>query len=490
MRQTLFYLPTQIAGYPLFGTGILFWIILLVGIFTVARNLIFRKSPGDAIFYASLTALGLLLVRFVGPSIAEVNGFPIRGYGVFLTVALAVAGGLSLWRGKKLWNFPPDRLFTVLFVAAVFGIIGARCFYVVQYWHEYASDNLRDTILAVVNLTNGGLVVYGSIIGGAVATIVYLLVKRIPVLPTLDLLIPAVMLGVAIGRLGCLMNGCCFGGPCDLPWAISFPPGSPAYMQQLDEGVISLYGVTLAPPNVSDDEKTLFSLKTKHVNLASEIPSQVVVASVDPGSEAEEAGIKPGDRIIEMGIVPKGFLKSEDATRAAFDQRTISRFRAANNAQVFYFFLNIWNENAENDVWLVLQEQTGVAGSEPGKTRNIVFHPTHAKARPVHPTQIYSSVNAFIIFCILIIVARFAKRDGLVLGVALVLYPLNRFCLELLRTDEESFCGTGLTVSQCVSVCVLFLGIALLTWTFTHKPKQALAGFFTEESETVQAKRS
>ena len=123
MRQTLFYLPTQIAGYPLFGTGILFWIILLVGIFTVARNLIFRKSPGDAIFYASLTALGLLLVRFVGPSISEVNGFPRSRRRSFAL------------EGEKALEFSARQ--------AVYGIVRRR-----SLWHYRRAMFLRRPILA------------------------------------------------------------------------------------------------------------------------------------------------------------------------------------------------------------------------------------------------------------------------------------------------------------------------------------------------------
>lgn len=498
MRQTLLYLPTQIAGVPIFGMGILFWIILLAGLFAIVKCLIQRKNVGDVPFYALITALGLVVVRFVGPGLAEHDGFPIRGYGVFLTLAIALSGLVVIWRGKKLWNYPADTLFSALFISAIFGLVGARCFYVAQYWQDYQCGNLRDTILSAINIANGGLVVYGSIIGGIVSAVVYLYVKRIPILPTLDLAIPALMLGIAVGRIGCLMNGCCFGSPCDLPWAITFPAGSPAYMQQLDEGVISLYGITLAPPTSdaesaeSEKDKEIFSLKSKHVHLASETPSSIVVASVDSGSAAEEAGIKSGDRICEMGIVPKGFLSSDDSMRDAFEKRKITRFTATNNAQVFYFFLNIWGGDAENDVWLVVQSpeendaNAGEAGAshELTRMRNVVFHPAPSKARPVHPTQVYSSVNAFVIFCLLLFLSKFVKRDGGLFGLGALLYAINRFCLELIRTDEESFHGTGLTVSQCVSLCIAVGAIALLVWVYVNPPKYKLKGFFpVEKSE-------
>lgn len=476
MKQTLFFIPTQICGVPLFGSGILFWGVLIFGVIAILRSLINRKDFGDACFYAFITALGVGVIRFIGPHLAETDGFPIRGYGVFLTIAILAAGSLTIWRGKRLWNYPVDLLFSLLFVAAIFGIIGARAFYVTEYWQDYQTGSLRDTILSVVNITNGGLVVYGSIIGGTIAAIVFLFVKKTPIIATLDLLLPAVILGVSIGRLGCLMNGCCFGSPCEYPWAITFPNGSPAYMQQLTEGKIPLYGITLSPAEFSssDDESNLFSLKTKHVNLASEIPSKVIVADVSQGSEAERAGVRPGDEICEIGLLNKN---TANDSKGSPDVAKIDRYRVDCNAQVFYFFLNIWQEDETRDVWLSLNNKEDANAP----ARNVVFHPTPSKALPVHPTQIYSSVNAFIIFCILLVVAKYARRDGIVLGVGMLLYPINRFCLELLRTDEESFCGSGLTVSQCVSVGIIILGVLVLLKTFLTPPRRALEGFFPVE---------
>ena len=96
MRSTLFHIPTQIAGLPLFGEGILYWAILGVGLLAVVRGVLQRKSLSDVVFYALITALGMALMRFVAPSLLEADGFPIRGYGVFLTIAIAAAGGLDL----------------------------------------------------------------------------------------------------------------------------------------------------------------------------------------------------------------------------------------------------------------------------------------------------------------------------------------------------------------------------------------------------------
>ncbi|MBQ9799791.1 MAG: prolipoprotein diacylglyceryl transferase [Thermoguttaceae bacterium] len=517
MKQTLFYLPTEIFDLPLFGAGLLFWLILLLGAVSVLRSLL-RKRSDDALFYATITALGVFIVRVVGPRIAESGGFPIRGYGVFLTLAIALSTLLTIWRAKRRWNYPADAILGIVFVAAFCGICGARLFYVVEYWPDVRAATFGATLINIVDVTNGGLVVYGSILGGIAAVVAYLALKKLPILATLDLFAPALLLGVSIGRIGCLMNGCCFGGPCDAPWGIVFPAGSPAHQLQMEEGATSLYGLTLALPETStqtvqtaenaktsqtaDAKKDVLPLKGAHKNLATETFAPVYVAAVDAGSAAEEAGIVPGARICELGLVPRGLLAADAKARRA----EIRRYRPKNNAQVFYFFLHIWAGSPDFDVWAVVQDpptapetsenaqtekneppQTDdataktdktVSTASPGKLREIVFRPAPSTARPVHPTQLYSSTTAFLLCLVLLGIARVVKRDGLVFASLLILYPINRFCLELIRVDEESFLGTGLTVSQCVSLGLLAVGLALFVWLKATPPRQALAGFF------------
>ena len=519
MKQTLFYLPTEIFNLPLFGSGLLFWTILLLGAISVLRALL-RKRSDDALFYATITALGVFIVRVVGPRVAESGGFPIRGYGVFLMLAIALSTLLTIWRAKRRWNYPVDAILGIVFVAAFCGICGARLFYVVEYWPDVRAATFGATLINIVDVTNGGLVVYGSILGGIAATVAYLALKKLPILATLDLFAPALLLGVSIGRIGCLMNGCCFGGPCDAPWGVVFPAGSPAHQLQMEEGATSLYGLTLALPETStqtsptaedvqtaqnaqtaDAKKDVLPLKGAHKNLATETFAPVYVAAVDGGSAAEEAGIVPGARLCELGLVPRGLLAADAKARRA----EIRRYRPENNAQVFYFFLHIWAGSPDFDVWAVVQDpptapetsenaqteksettqpaetakiaQTGKTAPT-GKLREVVFRPVPSTARPVHPTQLYSSATAFLLCLVLLGIARVVKRDGLVFASLLILYPINRFCLELIRVDEESFLGTGLTVSQCVSLGLLAVGLSLFVWLKATPPRQALAGFF------------
>ena len=72
---------------------------------------------------------------------------------------------------------------------------------------------------------HGGLVYYGGLIGSTIAGLTYLALKKAPVWKIADILAPSIALGCVFGRIGCLLNGCCYGYACDLPWAIHFPAG-------------------------------------------------------------------------------------------------------------------------------------------------------------------------------------------------------------------------------------------------------------------------
>jgi len=91
----------------------------------------------------------------------------------------------------------------------VAGIAGARLFYVIQKRDEFFNGAPPlEMILSMVNMTKGGLVVYGSLIGGSLAALIFLKLNKLPILKIADLMAPGMVLGLAIGRLGCLMEWC------------------------------------------------------------------------------------------------------------------------------------------------------------------------------------------------------------------------------------------------------------------------------------------
>lgn len=138
-------------------------------------------------------------------------------------MALAFFAGLwTATRRARIANIPGEVIADVTLWLMIGSIIGARIVYVTTYWQtEFAGHKFSE----VFAIWNGGLVYYGGLIGAAVAGIFYLRWKKLPVWRIADVLAPSIALGSVFGRIGCLLNGCCYGKFCSLPWAVHFPEG-------------------------------------------------------------------------------------------------------------------------------------------------------------------------------------------------------------------------------------------------------------------------
>lgn len=170
----------------------------------------------------------------IDPVLVHLGHVEVRWFSVL--VALAVAAGWLLGiREARRKGLDVERLQGVLIWILIGGIGGARLFHVVDRWELYAADPVR--ILAV---WEGGIAIWGAILGGLAAASVYLLRHGIPLRPTLDAAAPALLLGQGLGRLACIPNGDAFGAPADLPW--SFIYTNPASMVPAE-----LLGVPLHP---------------------------------------------------------------------------------------------------------------------------------------------------------------------------------------------------------------------------------------------------
>ncbi|MDO5552701.1 MAG: prolipoprotein diacylglyceryl transferase [Planctomycetia bacterium] len=455
MRQTLFYIPSLVGGYPLFGFGLAFWGILLFTAAAIIVNRMRRGTSADCWNWLTTGMAAAAVVAFVLPVVAEPQGLPVRGYGVFLMLGIASAAWLLVWRGRRLWKISSDSLLTAAAVSVLFGVLGARIFYICEYWHEVRGETIQATLVNMINVTRGGLVVYGSIIGGILALVVYLLWKKMPVLATLDLFAPALLLGLAFGRLGCLMNGCCFGGPCEHWPGVVFPPGSPAHVRQMELGQTAIGGIWLVPERHED--KTLFKLKESRSVPGGRSVGPVCIREFDPQLGAQEMGLAPGVSLLAAALCPADLPTGELTAREAAG---IPVFQIGCNED---FILLMAGRRPDQRLLLVTGPLATNASAQPGDdpVRYFALEPVPDRVLPVHPTQIYSSLSAFVLCLILILLSRFYRKDGLVLASLFLLYPVNRFLLELVRTDEGSFLGTGLTVAQCISIIGFAIGLAL-----------------------------
>ena len=431
MRQTLCYIPETLFGLPLFGWGLGLGLLLLLIALSHCYQYARHRKTGDVGGSIVLLIIGGAILLFVLPNLAEPErGIPIRGYGMCLFTAIIAAFLLAFHLAKR-QNIDTEKLYSLGFWAIISGFIGARLFYVTEYWQEIFWFNhegqllLRESLVNVLNFFQGGLVVLGSIFGGALGAFIFMRCNKMPVLRTFDILVPAMALGSAIGRIGCLLNGCCFGCVTDVPWGIVFPPGSLAHAHQIARHDVFYCGLKF-------DEKIIGGKKV------------LVIAAVQPGSEAESLGLKPKMPLRSIaGWTPQ--------TRQAAVQLLLDTQRTTPGEAVPFEFYQSSDR--------VVPHQLAPAASE---------------VLPVHPTQIYSSILALLLCGTLVFLGSlrfYQRRAGLVFASFLILYSVGRFLIEFVRTDEDSFFGTGLTISQNVSILVCLAGIVLFVYVVIRLQK-------------------
>ena len=177
------------------------------------------------------------------PVLFTVGPVTIYSYGVMLVTCVLAGVWLACRDAGRL---PPERRALAAdriadWAAAVLlgGILGGRVLYVALHWPLFAAAPLQ-----AFAIWRGGLVWYGGFAGGALGAWLYLRAHRVPFLQAADQLIPFVALSHAIGRVGCFLNGCCYGRPTEAWYGVQFPgqPGPVIPTQLLEAvGLVALF---------------------------------------------------------------------------------------------------------------------------------------------------------------------------------------------------------------------------------------------------------
>ncbi|MEM7475120.1 MAG: prolipoprotein diacylglyceryl transferase family protein [Planctomycetota bacterium] len=408
MRSTLFYIPHELFGLPVFGFGLLLGLVVIA--YAGWAAWVYSKTQSTDDIMGSLPVVGIAaaVIIFLLPNVEQrlqddtILGLPVRGYGVMVVAGLMCGVGITVARGRQL-GMHPDTVIGLGFWMMFVGVLGARVFYVVQKWNEFSSwqDMLK--------LTEGGLVIYGGVMGGMVAGFVYCRRKNLKLLVMADLVAPGFLIGQSLGRIGCLLHGCCFGGVCeaDLP-AIQFPHGSGPYQAQLASG--ELLGIAT--------EK-------------SKLPARIT--KVASGSLAEERGIAAGSNL--SAVFMSAVEKDKDSIPTAPD--------------------SLYSEVVVD-----------------GVRQNFLPSELPAKSLPTHPSQVYSAINAALLCLLIWFLQPFPARDGMVFCIAIICYTSSRFLMELVRSDEQGQLGTGLTIAQLLSIAAITSAVTGLLWLKNQPPNR------------------
>ncbi|MBI9017468.1 MAG: prolipoprotein diacylglyceryl transferase [Phycisphaerae bacterium] len=314
----------------------------------------------------------------------------IQSYGTMMALGFVFAVMLARHLAKK-QNENPEIIMNFALWAMLCGVGGARLFHAIHHHQEY------DSFIEFFMVWKGGLEFLGGVIATIIFAFFYFRKLKKSVLKFFDILAPALMIGLAFGRVGCLMNGCCFGATTDKPWAITFP----AINYRTDNA-----------PGKQKNKEPQYSHPFYH---------QLVS---DPQR-------RPG----------KGPLLElpEEYYQSGYDE---------NNDKVRY----------------------PIAPSELPEKQLHDLKCGCYKMHPIHPTQIYSTINGLLAAGVLLLLMRRKKFHGMITAAMLIWYGIARFILESLRADNPIE-KTGFTISQNLGILSVLIGLGLLIYLYKTQPR-------------------
>lgn len=176
----------------------------------------------------------------------QLGPITVYTYGAMMVIAFLVATRCMEQDAKrlppKLVALQPSQVIDWACLVMLGGVAGARALYVAQFWPFY-----REHFLESFAIWHGGLIWYGGFLGGAIVVAIYLRIVRVSFLRAADQGFPYITLAHAIGRVGCFLNGCCYGTPTDAWYGVWVPdqPGPVIPVQLIEAGFLLLLFVFL-----------------------------------------------------------------------------------------------------------------------------------------------------------------------------------------------------------------------------------------------------
>lgn len=321
----------------------------------------------------------------------------IKSYGAMMVLGFLSGLWMSRWRCRKVGG-NPDFITNLSIYILFAGVFGARFMHVFHNWESY-QGNLGD-ILAI---WSGGLEFLGGVVLAVIVAVIIFRWKKLSALHYMDILAPGLMLGLAFGRVGCLLNGCCFGAPCDVAWGARFPAVN--HMTQRAPGcekeTLSQYSYAYDYQLTPDLDR--YPDQPPLVQLPNDYYRGYLV---DKGLHWVPTKDQiPTGQVVIPAPKPMGEL-------------TASQIEALKQG--------------------------------------------HFPMHKIHPAQIYSIIKALGICLILNIAWRWRKKEGQIFSLMLILYGIARFLVELLRVEPLEF--DGLSISQNMGLILVVTGFVLWAW--------------------------
>jgi len=383
------------------------------------------------------------------------GGFTIKTYGFCFMLGFLSVVWSAMRRARRV-KADPDRILDICFLCLIFGVGGARAFYVMHYWTPQFAD-APNRLLAVIDITEGGLEYLGGFIGATVATVGYCYLKKQSLRLYLDIMAPGAMLGLMFGRLGCFFNGCCFGGVCEMPqtheagyeWAVRFPYASPAHWEEWAERQVT-------------------------------VPAELITTS--------KGALKPWlvpDSLLSMSVEKReGMVRKLHDLKDAWDRAKAEAPDSPETAKLKASLEAAAEKTKahERELQSLINAQKFPSRIEPNRKTSVSELEQLAskhQSLAVHPTQLYAAISAVLLSAFLSALFYVRKRHGVVIVMLLILYPIQRTLEEMIRVDNPHDVG-GLTISQFISLVLLLVGVASLILLHKKLPERSPYAVATE----------
>lgn len=411
------------------------------------------------------------------------EGIPVSGFGGMLFLTFVACVLWAMHRGRRV-GMAPEKVQDMVIWLFLTGIIGARVLYMIQYSNQFPDKSLAAMAGSFFQIWKGGIIFYGSAIGGAVGYgLFYWYVLRkmnVSGWQLADALAPVIALGLAIGRIGCYLNGCCWGQVaveqvCPVPLGSAHFPLLPAHAR---DQLVREYSL---------QSSAGFTIVPRDRGATAADPRSVVMAveKDSPAAKTTPEHLQPGDRIVgvngQKNAVVVEVLGPENKVAAALAelraQPGVTRDEPERNSVAFDDPKNYMNavlhvDRPDSGITIVDSDSLGelirnwprgdhelqLTVLRDGK--EIALPPFTPRTVGLYPTQLYETISMVLLILLLLAYYPFRRHDGQLMVLCMVGYSVHRFINESLRI-EPTIGGTILTLSQWGSVLIFAAAVGM-----------------------------